>query len=175
MRAACPLHRQITSAALWLLATIATVAAAVRLAGLEAAARKWLAFDFKPQHASTGEALAVAACNLRLAAAVLLAALLVRLRPATRPPLDVLVAALAALNVAAAGVALAAYGARLLAAAAAHGALELTAFAIAGGSYLAARHGALDTPRLAAAAAASTGLLAAAAVVETYVRIGAHA
>jgi hypothetical protein len=175
MSAASRLHRQATWAALGLLATTATVAAAVRLAGLAAAAREWLVFEFTPPAASAGAALAVAAGNLRLAAAVLLAALLVRQRPATRPVLDVVVAGLAALNACAAGVALAAYGVRLLEAVAAHGALELTGFAIAGGAYLAARRGALDPPRLAAAAAVSTGLLAAAAVVETYVPIGAEA
>ena len=160
------------STAAGLLAAIAAVAVTVRLAGASSVARGWLAFEFSRPPATPTVALAVAAGNLRLAVAVLLAALLVGLRPAIRPALDVVIGALAALNATVVGVALAAYGARLLGVAA-HAPLELAAFAVAGGAYLSARRRPLDGRQLMAAAAASSLLLAAAAVLETYVQIGA--
>ena len=164
--------RSATTAA-GLVAAIAAVAVAVRLAGSSSTARSSLAFEFSRPPATPGDALAVAAGNLRLAGAVLLAALLVGLRPPIRRALDVVVGALAGLNAATVGVALAAYGTRLLKAVAAHAPLELAAFAVAGGAYLSARRRPLAGRQLMAAAAASTLLLAAAAVLETYVQIGA--
>ena len=173
MTGAWLLRRQVVWAAVWLLAAIMAVDVVVWLAGLADGARDWLAFEFAHPPARPSDAFAVAGGNLRLAAAVLLAALLVQLRPSTRPALDLIAAALVALNAGLAGVALAAYGRRLLEAVAAHAALELAAFAIAGGTYLTARRGALEAPRLAAAAAGCTVLLGAAAAMETYIRIGA--
>jgi hypothetical protein len=156
-----------------LFAAIAAVAVTVRLAGATSAARSALEFEFSRPPARPGEALAVAAGNLRLVGGVLLAALLVGLRPAIRPTLDLVVGALAGLNATTAGIALAAYGTRLLQAVAAHAPLELAAFAIAGGAYLSARRPPRDSGQLIAAAAASSLLLGAAAVLETYVQIGA--
>jgi hypothetical protein len=158
-----------------LVAAIAAVAMTLRLAGATSTVRRSLAFEFSRPPATPGEALAVAGGNLRLVGAVLLAALLVGLRPEIRPALDLVVGALAGLNAATAGVALAAYGTRLLKAVAAHASLELAAFAVAGGAYLSARRHPLDGGQLIAAAAASGLLLAAAAVLETYVQIGARA
>ena len=156
-----------------LLAAIAAVAVAVRLAGATSAARSSLGFEFSRPPATLGEALAIAAANLRLAGAVLLGALLAGLLPALRPALDVLVGGLAGLNAAAVGVALAAYGTRLLEAVAAHAPVELAAFAVAGGAYLSARRQPLDGRHLVAAVSACVGLLVGAAVLETYVRVGA--
>jgi hypothetical protein len=167
-----PLVARSARAAAWLLAAIAAVAVAARLAGLTSAARSCLAFEFSRPPATAGEALTVAGGNLRLAGAVLFAAYLTGPRPAIRPVLDVVVGSLAALNATAAGVALAAYGSRLLEAVAAHAPLELAGYAVAGGAYLRARRGQLDGHQWAAAAATCTGLLAGAAVVETYVQIG---
>ena len=161
------------STAAGLVAAIAAVAGAVQLAEASAAARRALAFEFSPPPATPGDALAVAAGNLRLAGAVLIAALLAGLQPPIRPPLDLVVGALATLNATTAGVALAAYGTRLLKAVAAHAPLELAAFAVAGGAYLNARRRPLAGRQLMAAAAACAGLLASAAVLETYVQIGA--
>ena len=161
------------STAAGLLAAIAAVAVAVRLAGSTSAARSWLRFEFSRPPATLGETLAVATGNSRLAGAVLLAALLAGLRPTIRPALDLVVGALATLNATTAGVALAAYGTRLLKAVAAHAPLELAAFAVAGGAYLNARRRPLAGRQLMAAAAACAGLLASAAVLETYVQIGA--
>jgi len=155
-----------------LVAAIAAVAVTVRLAGATSTVRSSLAFEFSRPPASLAEALAVAAGNVRLAGAILLAALLVGLRPAIRPALDIVVGALAGLNATTAGAALAAYGTRLLKAVATHAPLELAAFAIAGGAYLSARRHPLDGGQLIAAAAASGLLLAVAAILETYIQIG---
>ena len=158
-----------------LVAAIAGVAATVRLAGATSAARSALAFEFSCPPARPGEALAVGAGNVRLVGAVLLAALVVGLRPAIRPTLDLVMGALAGLNATTAGIALAAYDTRLLKAVATHAPLELAAFAIAGGAYLSARRHPLDGGQLVAAAAASSLLLTAAAVLETYLQIGGGA
>jgi hypothetical protein len=155
-----------------LVAAIAAVAMTVRLAGATSTVRSSLAFEFSRPPASPGEALAVAAGNVRLAGAVLLAALLAAVRPTIRPVLDVLMGALAALNATATGVAVGAYGTRLLKAVAAHAPLELAAFAIAGGAYLSARRCRLDGRQLIVVIALSTLLLGTAAVLETYVQIG---
>jgi hypothetical protein len=172
MRRAWGLRQRCVWAAAALLGVIATVAAAVRLGGLAPAARELLGFKFAPPAASIAEAAATAAGNLRLAAAVLLAALVVRLRPGSRRPLDVVVAALAALNAGAVGLAVGAYGTRALAALAGHGPLELAAFALAGGAYLAGRVGELSTGAFATTAGIAAALIALAAVVETYAAIG---
>jgi hypothetical protein len=95
-----------------------------------------------------------------------------KVRPELRPALDIVMGGLAGLNATTTGVALAAYGTRLLKAVAAHAAVELAAFAVVGGAYLSARHRSLAGRQVVAAAAASSLLLAAAAVLETYVQIG---
>jgi hypothetical protein len=168
----CALAARAASTAAWLLATIAVVAVTVRLAGAASSARSSLAFEFSRPPASPGAAVALAVGNLRLAAAVLLAALLAAVRPGIRPVLDVLVGALAALNATATGVAVGAYGTRLVAAVAAHAPLELAAFGVAGGAYLSGRRCQLDGRQLIVAATVSGLLLGAAAVLETYVQIG---
>ena len=94
---------------------------------------------------------------------------------AARELLDLTLSALLAFNAGLVGLAGAAYGGRLVAAAALHAPLELAGFAAAGGAYLAARTGELSARRLAGAAAAAASLLAAGAVVETYLQIGAAA
>jgi putative Mn2+ efflux pump MntP len=90
-----------------------------------------------------------------------------------RRPLDVTLALVLLLNTTAVGIALGAYGSRLLASVALHGPLELAAFSLAGGAYLAARAGELGAGRLAIAAGLAVVLVAAGAVAETYVQIGA--
>jgi hypothetical protein len=76
-------------------------------------------------------------------------------------------------NAGAIGLALGAYGTRLMEAIVLHGTLELAAFALAGGAYLRARRGALGPCALLGAGAASFVLLAAAALVEAWVAPGA--
>jgi hypothetical protein len=152
----------------------ATALAVSALGGGEAA-RELLAFRFHPPPREPADVLQVAASNARLAAAALLAACAVSARPQLRLPLDVTLGALLAFNAGLVGLAGAAYGARLVAAAALHAPLELAGFAAAGAAYLAARAGELSARGLAGAGAAATSLLAAGAMVETYLRIGAAA
>lgn len=173
MNLARSLPRHARRVAVCALALTAAGAALVRAFGADAAARELLGFRFDPPARQPGEALRVAATNLRLVAAALVAAWAVTSRPRLRLPLDITLALLLALNVGAVGLAVGAYGTPALQAVALHGPPELAAFALAGGAYLAARRGTLRLGSLAAAATASTGLLAAAAVIETYVRIGA--
>jgi hypothetical protein len=159
----------------------AVVAAALALTGAVAlltralgtgGARELLGLPFAPPAREPGEALQAAATNGRYVATPLVAAWAVTSTPCPRFPFDVTLALVFVLNVGAVGVALGAYGTRALHAIAAHWPLELAAFALAGGAYLAARRGGLRLGSLAAAAAACAVLLSAAAVVETYVRIG---
>lgn len=173
MRATCSLPRRAGQVALAALALISVTALLVRALGAGQAARELLAFRFAGPPRESAAALQVAASNLRLVAGALLAAWAVRTRPQLRLPLDLTLAAVVALNSAVVGGALGAYGPRLLKALVLHGPLELAAFALAGGAYLAARAGELPSGRLAAAAVVACLLIAAGAVVETYVQIGA--
>jgi hypothetical protein len=134
--------------------------------------REQLGFGFVAPTRQMGDALETAATNGRLVAAPLLAARAVASDRRLRLPLDLTLALVLLLNTTAVGVALGAYGSRLLAEVALHGPLELASFSLAGGAYLAARAGALGAIRLAIAAGMATVLLAAGAAVETYVRIG---
>jgi hypothetical protein len=145
----------------------------VRLLDADHQARRLLGFDFDPPARRPGQTIEIAATNLRLVAAALLAALVVRGRPQLRRPLDATLAALLALNTATLGVALGAYGPRLVGALAPHAPLELAAFSLGGGVYLAARGAHISTGALIAVAAVAVTLVAAGAIVETYVRIGA--
>jgi hypothetical protein len=156
-------------------ATLALAAATVLLAralGAAAAARGLLGLRFDEPVREPGAALEVAATNLRLLAACLIAAAAVRLRSQLRPLLDGILGGLLALNAIIIGLAAAGYGGRLLASLAAHGPPELAAFALAGGGYLTARGGELSTGGFAAIAAAAVALIAVAAVLETYVQLG---
>jgi hypothetical protein len=155
------------------LALTAAAAVLVRALGADPAARELLGFRFDPPARQPGEVLRVAATNLRFVAAALVSAWAVTRRPRLRLPFDITLTLLLALNVGALGLAVGAYGTRALQAVALHGPLELAAFALAGGAYLVARRGALRLGPLAATAAACAALLAAAALVETYVPIGA--
>jgi hypothetical protein len=132
-----------------------------------------LGFGFESPSRDAGDAIGVTATNLRLVAAPLVAAWGVRICPRLRPPLDITLAAVLALNVIAAGVALGAYGPRLLGAVAVHAPLELAGFALAGGAYLAARTGQPAASHPAVTAGGAAVLVAAGAALETYVQIGA--
>ncbi len=158
------------------LATLAlTISTALLVWGLGASAhaRQLLGFPFDPPARRPGEALEIAATNFRLVAASVLAALVVRLRPQLRRLFDITLVVVLALNTAALGVALGAYGSRLVDAVALHAPLELAAFALAGCAYLAARDGDLTAAGLALVAVLAVTLVAAGAAVETYVQIGA--
>jgi hypothetical protein len=162
-----------TRVALFALALIAATALLVAAAGAGDLAREVLGLRFAGPSGRPGDALQVATINLRLAAAALIAAWAVRGRPQLRHPLDLTLAAVGGLNVATMGVALGAYGDRLLGPVAMHAPLELGAFAVGGGAYLAARAGELGGGGLAIAAGVAVVLVATGAAVETYVQIGA--
>jgi hypothetical protein len=144
----------------------------VRAVGAAPPVRELLGFRFDAPPREPGEALALAATNLRLAAAALLGAALVQTRPDLRMVLDATLGGLLAFNIAGAASALGAYGTRLLIDVGIHAALELIAFSLAGGVYFAARRRELDGRRLAGAAACCAWLLAGAALVETYLQLG---
>ena len=172
MRAIYSLSRQAAQVAVAALALAAATALLVGALGQRAAARGLLGLRFDEPAREPRAALEVAATNLRLLAACLIAAAAVRLRSQLRPLLDGILGGLLAVNAIVIGLAAAGYGERLLASLAAHGPPELAAFALAGGGYLAARAGELSTGGFAAVAAAAVALIAVAAVLETYVQLG---
>jgi hypothetical protein len=142
--------------------------------GAGAQVRQLLGFGFSGPARDPQAALEIAATNLRLVGACLLGAWAVGRRPELRLACDAALGLLLALNAAAVGVALGAYGTQMLQAVALHGPLELAAFAWGGGAYLAARRDPLSASRLAAAAAAASAFALAGAWFETYVQLGGN-
>jgi hypothetical protein len=140
--------------------------------GVSQQARRLLGLTFTDPAREPEAALEIAATNLRLVAACLVAAWAVGRRPPLRLAFDVTLGLLSAANAAAVGVALGGYGVRLLEAVALHGPLELAAFALAGGAYLAARARELPIAALAVTAGIASSLVAAGALIETYVPLG---
>lgn len=172
MTLARPLLRRAGALAVAALLAGAAVAVAVWLLGAGAQARELLELDFVGPDPALAVALNTAATNLRLAAAVLLAAYARSRWPWLRPAVDPLMLLLLAVNCLLLGVAAGGYGHRLLATLALHGPPELAGFALAGAAYLAARAQQLTLPNLCATAAGAAALLLAAAWVETYVSLG---
>jgi hypothetical protein len=148
-------------------AAAAVCSGAVRVLGADAWARAQLDLEPTAASATPPATTAVAAANLRLAGAALVGALVVQHVRGIRLPVDVALAAVAALNLAVIGLAFGGYGARLAAAVAAHGTLELAGFALAASAYLAARRAQLTVRLLIAAALLAVVSLGLAAVVET--------
>lgn len=151
----------------------AVVALVVSVLGQAPWARRELAFGFPVPTRQLSGAVDLAAHNGRYAVAVLIASLAVACAPTLRVFLDGLLAALLALNAGLIGLALGAYGTRLVLALAVHGALELAAFSLVGGVYLQARRGALRRRHFAAATGIALALLALAGLAETCVAPGA--
>jgi hypothetical protein len=166
-----------------LLAGIGGVAAAVA-ASWAGGARERLGFRFAGLEPTVGTAGSILAGNVRLLAALLLAALLAQARPAAtagdvvsalsvlgRAACDTLVALTVALNVLVVGAALGAYGARMVAAILPHGPLELAAYAPALSLYLRAHL--CRVPRRTVIATGAWGALALtlAAALETFVAV----
>jgi hypothetical protein len=145
----------------------ALAAAAIAALGRQATARDWYAFNLTaPVHASAG---ALLVTNARVSLLGFGAAAAVGWWPRARPLIDLLLAAVLAINAALVGAALAAYGRPLLARIGAHTLLELAAAATAGAAYLDARRGdAPDRRRLAGCALTALSLLTAAALVEAH-------
>ena len=164
------------AAACWAVAAllILSAAAAVRLTGTSEEIRDSLRLSFAGLERTPAEALRIVLQNGRIAAATLVGAVTVpRLPRPARRVVDGVLAAVLAFNGLIVGLALGAYGERLLVATAAHLPIEFTALSVAGGAYLCARRRPLRSHSLAYAAALTAALLVAAAVVETYVSRGA--
>lgn len=173
-----PQLRQITRCA----ARCATVASAVTfvtaaampLTGVADEARAILGLSFAGADRSPAEAAAIALHNARIAAGILLCACLApRLLTRVRVLVDVVLAALLALNAIAVGVALGAYGTRAIRATALHLPLELAGLSLAGGAYMQACKRPLTLRATIAVAAAAAVLLVAGAALETYPPTGA--
>jgi hypothetical protein len=148
-------------------------AGGVRLVGLADDARRMLDFSFQGLPRTHEEMAALALHNARVGGGVLLcAALAPHLARPARRTVDVGLAALLVGNAAEIGLAIGAYGRRVLAAIALHLPLELAALSIAGGAYMQACKRPLSRQLLATTAAASGALLLGAAALETYPPIG---
>jgi hypothetical protein len=152
---------------------VIAAAATVLLGGLADEARVLLGMDFAGVRRSPATAASIAIDNGQIAAGVLLCAYLApRLLTRTRIFIDVLLAALLALNAAAVGLAFGAYGTRAIRATALHLPLELGALSLAGGAYMQACRRPLTGRAIAAVVAAAALLLIAAAALETYIPMG---
>ena len=169
--------RAIATAAACCATSAAAVAAAagiaVAAAGLADDARAQLQFDFTGIQRTPAAVVEIALHNLRLAAGVLLcAALVLSLGRHARHAVSALLATVLALNAAAVGIALAAYGGRLLAATRLHLPLELAGLTLAGGAYVQALRQPLRPLELTLVGASCLALLLAAAAVESYLTGG---
>jgi hypothetical protein len=146
----------------------------VRLTGIADEVRQNFRLGFAGVERTPGAAAAIAVQNARIAAAVLLCAVALRWLPdPARAIVDVLLAVVFMLNVVAIGLALGAYGDRLIAATAAHAPIESAALSLSGGTYITARRQPVPTRALACVVVATAALLAGAAAAETYVAGGA--
>jgi hypothetical protein len=155
------------------LAVAVPVAAAIVLVGLADDARAVLGLRFGDLARSPGAALAIALQNVKLAAGTLVcAAAAPRVSPGVRVLVGLWLAALLVLNAGVVGVAMGAYGTRLVGATALHLSVEFAALSLAGGAYLAAVREPLGARQLAAVGLACLVLLVVAAVLETYARVG---
>jgi hypothetical protein len=159
---------------------VALVALGVRLAD-QAAVRDWLSFGFAGLPRTAEQALSVFLNNARLDAATLVGCAIARTARAggdsrlerlilrtTVGFCDVVLGLVCVAHIALVGVAIGAYGGRVTSVIAAHGPLELAAFALPLAVYVAARRGPVSWRRIAAAAGVSLALMAAAAVAEVY-------
>jgi hypothetical protein len=160
----------------WAVAALLTLsaAAAVRLTGAGDEIRDSLRLSFAGVDRTPGEALGIALQNGRIAAATVLCALTVpRLPGIARRVVDAVLAAVLTFNALIVGLALGAYGERLVGTTAAHLPIEFAALSVAGGAYLSARRRPLRSPSLAYIGALSSALVVVAAIAETYVSGGA--
>jgi len=141
----------------------------VALTGLADETRAALAFGFDGVDRSPREATMIALHNAKIAGAVLLcAALAPRLTQRIRCSVGLILAIVLALNAAAIGLAIGAYGSRALHALAPHAPLELVGLSLTGGAYVHARRQPLRPLVLMGVGCTSGALLIVAAALETY-------
>jgi hypothetical protein len=149
--------------------TISSAAAAVVGMGRADDVRRTLRWSFAGVAETPDEVFRIAFHNARIAAATFLCALAVaRLPSRARMLVDALLATVFVLNATLIGVALGAYGGRLVASTGAHLPIEVGALALAGGAYLAARQRAVGLRSVICAAGLCAALLVLAAAAETY-------
>jgi hypothetical protein len=165
---------RVATAATWcFLAAVGIVAFAalvVAATGTSDDARRALRFGFGGVDRSPAEAARIALHNLKYAAGTLTcAALIPRVGPLIRTVVDALLAALLIFNAGAVGVAIGAYGTRVVSAIAPHLPLEFAGLGLAGGAYVQARRQVISAQALAAIAAVCAALVGVAATLETYV------
>lgn len=166
--------------AAWLAGLTALTALAIHLVA-GAATRDLLAFGFGGVEPTFGTAAGIFANNVRVLAAVLVAAAAVQLGFtergdrwegatlfALRSLCDAVIALGCAIHVLVIGAAFGAYGGRTLAATALHAPGELAAFSLALGLYLRARRGRADLRTFAVTSTLAVGALAVAALAETF-------
>lgn len=161
---------------------VAAIAVVCRLF-FSSAARGWLGFGFHPPPATVETALETLETNVGLASLALVAALALSLlaEAATdlgtfgrtllwfaRGAFDLVLASIVALNVCVVGLALGAYGLRMVLVLLPHGPVELAAFSVALSAYLVARREGLALGPLLAVWAITVGTLVAAAGLETW-------
>lgn len=167
---------------------VAAVIAVVIASTVAAQARRWLGFTFTGVPPRIGEAGSILLDNARfvfgLGAAAWIAQLRVRRAPGVdrtggeqllglaAPAVDLVVALAALINVALVGLAVGAYGSRMLAALLPHGPFEVCAFCIAGNLFLTARRRSISGREWTTAILASISLLSLAAVLETFAWLG---
>lgn len=148
---------------------VVVTALAVTVSGLGEETRAAVGFGFAGVDRSPAEAAGIALHNAKIAGGVLLcAAITPRLTRCSRGLLDLVIAIVLALNAAAVGIAIGAYGSRALRALAPHAPLELAGLSLAGGAYTHARKQPLTLVALAIVECASGLLLVVAATLETY-------
>lgn len=148
----------------------AVAALATVLAGLGESTRGVLRFGFAGVRQAPSEVASIAIHNGRFVVGTLVcAALAPRVARWVRLGMTALLATLLVFNAGAVGVALGAYGMRVLTV---HMALELGALSLAGGAYVQAARRPLPITSVVVVAAVSALLLAAAAMLETYVSFG---
>ena len=162
--------------------------AAVVATTVAAQARRWLGFTFTGVPGRIGEAGSILLDNARFVLGLGTAAWIAQLR-ARRPPavnrtgtdqllglaapaVDVVVALAALVNLALVGLAVGAYGSRMVAALLPHGPFEVCAFCIAGNLFLTARRRPISGREWVKAILASISLLSLAAVLETFAWLG---
>ncbi len=176
-------RRNIACAGTAVLAFIALVAGVVAVA-FAAGARDALQFGFAGVPRTAAEASSILLNNSRLLVVPFAGALVLHASRAsaqdagaagglrvTRTVCDVLIGGLVALNAAVVGLALGAYGDRMVVAMLPHGPVELVAFSCSIALYLRARRYDLRAPVVARLVGLSLGLLAVAAFLETYLHL----
>jgi hypothetical protein len=152
---------------------IVLAAITVTAAGLAEETRQMLGFGFGGVDRSPAEAARITLHNARVAGGTLLcAALAPRLTLRAQRLVFLMLTMVFAASAAGVGIAIGAYGARVISAIAVHLPVEFSALSLAGGAYIRACRQALSARELSAVTTATGLLLAAAAALETYASIG---